>query len=156
LLLVSQGEQLILQQDNQRIVLEQVGQDRFIVKHPDFELFTLGFGREKGLVVEAFLGERWWTNELYSGPKSFDYPKEWEAYVGHYRADSPWYGSTRIVIRKGKLLVEGEQPLAQIEPGVFRTEGDVSADHITFDTIVNGKALHLDYSGIDFYRTFTP
>ncbi len=156
LLLVSQGEQLILQQGNQRIVLEQVGQDRFIVKHPDFELFTLGFGREMGLVVEAFLGERWWTNERYSGPKSFDYPKEWQAYVGHYRSDSPWFGSTRIVIRKGQLLVEGEQPLAQIEPGVFRPQGDAGADRITFDTIMNGKAVHLDYSGIDFYRTFTP
>jgi D-alanyl-D-alanine carboxypeptidase len=156
LLLVGKNEQLILRQGNQRIVLEQAGQDRFIVKHPDFELFTLGFGRVKGVVVEAFLGERWWTNERYSGPKIFNYPKEWEAYTGHYRSDSPWYGSIRIVIRKGQLLVEGEQPIAQIEPGVFRPEEDTGADRINFDTIVNGKAGHLNYSGIDFYRTFTP
>jgi D-alanyl-D-alanine carboxypeptidase len=156
LLLVAKNEQLIVRQGNQRIVLEQAGQDRFIVKHPDFELFTLGFGREKGLVVEAFLGERWWTNERYSGPKTFDFPQEWEAYTGHYRSDSPWYGSIRIVIRKGQLLVEGEQPISQIEPGVFRPEEDTGADRMIFDTIVNGKAVHLNLSGIDFYRTFTP
>ncbi len=156
LLLVSDGQQLVLQRDNQRIVLEQAGPDRFIVKHPDFELFTLGFGREKGVVVEAFYGGSWWTNEHYSGPKSFDYPKEWETYTGHYRSDSPWYGSTRLVIRKGRLLIEGEQPLAQVEPGVFRPDGESTADRITFDTVLNGKAVHMNYSGIDFYRTFTP
>jgi hypothetical protein len=156
LLLVARNEQLILRHGNQRIVLEQAGQDRFIVKHPDFELFTLGFGRVKGVVVEAFLGERWWTNERYSGPKIFNYPKEWEAYTGHYRSDSPWHGSIRIVIRKGQLLVEGEQPIAQIEPGVFRPDEDTGADRIIFDTILNGKAGHLNLSGIDFYRTFTP
>jgi hypothetical protein len=136
-------------------LLEQVGRDRFIVKDPDFALFALGFGREKNQVVEAFHGADWWTNSHYSGPKSFDYPKEWEAFTGHYRSESPWYGSTRVLIRKGRLMLQGEQSLVHVQGGVFRPEGD-TADRITFDTSINGKTLHLNISGIDFNRTFTP
>jgi D-alanyl-D-alanine carboxypeptidase len=157
LLLQREGEQLVLQHNGRHIVLEGAGKDRFIVKHPDFELFTLGFGRDKkDVVVEAFHGESWWANEHYVGPKMFGYLTAWDAFTGHYRSDSPWYGSARVVIRKGRLLVEGEQPLIQIEPGAFRPEGDSGAERITFDSIVNGKANHVNYSGIDYYRTFTP
>jgi CubicO group peptidase (beta-lactamase class C family) len=157
LILIAEGEQLLLNHQGQRIALEQAGRDRFIVKHPDFELFALSFGRDKDSVVEAFHGSRWWTKERYTGAKTFDYPKEWDAFTGRYRSDSPWYGSARIVIRKGRLLVDGEQPLTQIGPGVFRPDGDINtAERVTFDTVVNGKAMHASYSGIDFYRTFTP
>lgn len=155
--LVSEGEQLILQHAGSRIVLEQAGRDSFLVKHPDFELFTLGFGREKNVVVEAFHGASWWTNERYSGPKKFEYPKEWEAYTGHFHSDSPWYGSGRLVIRKGQLLINGEQPIVPVEPNVFPPAGDPSdADRITFDMFANGQAMRLNYSGIEFFRAFTP
>ncbi len=108
-------------------------------------------------MVEAFHGGSWWTNEKYKGAREFESPQEWNSYVGRYRSDSPWYGSTRVVIRKGVLLLDGEQPLAQIETGVFQPEGDNNeAERITFDTVVNGTAMRMNYSGIDFYRTFTP
>lgn len=156
LALTNEGQQLILLHNNQRIVLEAAGQDHFIVKHPDFELFLLGFGRDKGLVAEAFHGAEWWTNERYTGAKEFNHPPEWDAYVGHYRSDSPWYGSARVVIRKGALLFDDEQELKQIEPGVFRPVGATAADWVAFDTMLMGKANHVNYSGIDYYRTFTP
>ena len=157
LMLVNEGEQLILQHAGSRIVLEQAGRDTFLVKHPDFELFTLGFRRDKDQVVEAFHGGSWWTNERYSGPKKFDYPKEWEAYTGHYHSDSPWYGDVRIVIRKGELLVDGDQPLAPVEPHVFRPADDPSdADRVTFDNIIDRKAMRMNFSGIEFFRMFTP
>ena len=156
LTLTSVGDQLILQRAGARIVLELAGRDTFIVKHPDFELFTLSFGREKDVVTEAFHGSNWWTNERYSGAKKFEYPKEWEAYTGHFHSDSPWYGSTRMVIRKGQLLLGGDQPLAEVSPGVFRFAGDPGVDRITFDTMLDGRAIHANVAGIDFYRTFTP
>lgn len=157
LVLATEGDKLILQHAGSRIVLEQAGRDTFLIKHPDFELFTLGFGREKDVIVEAFHGSNWWTNERYSGPKKFDYPKDWEAYTGHFHSDSPWYGSVRVVIRKGQLFVGGDQPLAAVERGVFRPADDPSdADRVTFDTFANGQALRMNYSGIEFFRTFTP
>ncbi len=157
LVLTAEGEQLFLNHKGQRVALEQAGRDRFIVKHPDFELFVLSFGREKDQVVEAFHGSRWWTNQHYDGPKTFPYPQEWEAFTGRYRSDSPWYGSARVVIRKGRLMLDGELPLTQIEANVFRPDGETNAaERIVFDNIVNGKAMHASYSGIDYYRTFTP
>lgn len=155
--LVTDGEQLILKHAGSRIELEQAGPDTFIVKHPDFALFTLGFGREKNIVVEAFHGANWWTNERYSGSRKFEYPKDWDAYTGHFHSDSPWYGSTRIVIRKGQLLIGGNQPLAQIEPGVFRSGDDPGdADRVAFDTVVDGRALRMNYEGVEFFRALTP
>ena len=157
LTLVANGERLLLEHDGQRIVLEQAGRDRFIVKHPAFDRFVLGFGREGAQVVEAFHGANWWTNERYTGPKTFEYPKQWDAYVGRFHSDSPWYGSTQIIIRKGKLLLEGEAPLAEIGPGTFRFEANpIALERITFDTMVDGKAIHMNFSGIDSYRTYTP
>jgi CubicO group peptidase (beta-lactamase class C family) len=157
LVLAAEGEQLILAHKGQKIVLEQQGRDRFIVKHPDFELFPLSFGRDKEAVVEAFHGSQWWTNEKYSGAKSFSYPKEWDSFTGRYRSDSAWYGSTRVVVRKGALLLDAEQPLMQLDANTFRPEGDInSVERITFDTLLNGKAMRMNFSGIDFYRVFTP
>lgn len=157
LVFVSEGEQLILLHAGARVVLERTGPDSFLVKHPDFELFTLNFIRDKDVVAEVFHGGNWWTNERYSGPTKFDYPKEWEAYVGHFHSDSPWYGSVRMLIRKGYLLINGEQVLLPVEPNVFRPADDLSdADRITFDLFANGQAMRMNYSGIEFFRTFTP
>jgi D-alanyl-D-alanine carboxypeptidase len=155
--LTNQGDKLLLQHAGSAIILEKATTDLFFVKHPDWDLFLLGFGRDQGKVVEAFHGARWWTNERYSGAKTFQYPPEWEAYAGHFRCDSPWYGSTRLVIRKGQLLVEGLQPLEAIEPRVFRVPGQsVDVDRVVFDTIVDGRAMRVNYSGIEYFRALMP
>jgi len=156
LVLISEGNQLTLQHAGSRIALEPAGRDTFIVKHPDFELFTLRFGREKELVTEAFHGSSWWTNERYSGSRKFDYPKGWDAFTGHFHSDSPWYGSVRIVVRKGQMLIGGDQPLVEVSPGVFRFDDDTGVDRVTFDTIIDGRAIHANVAGVDFYRAFTP
>src|SRR5438445_5007859 len=77
LILTSEGSKLWLAIGSRRVQLERRGQDFLLARHPDFELFGLEFGREKDAVVEVFHGARWFTNERYSGPKTFDYPKEW-------------------------------------------------------------------------------
>lgn len=157
LVLMNKGDKLILQHAGAAIILERAAPDIFFVKHPDWDLFLLGFGREQGKVAEAFHGGRWWTNERYSGPKTFQYPAEWDAYAGHYHSDSPWYESTRLVIRKGQLLAEGLQPLESIEPRVFRVPGQgVDVDRVVFDTIVDDRAMRVTYSGIEFFRAWTP
>jgi hypothetical protein len=156
LTLIVDGDRLMLQHKGSQIVLQTAGPDRFIVPHPDFDLFMLGFGRDKKQVVEVFHGQNWWINERYFGPKVFGYLQAWDAFVGHYRSDSPWYGGTRVVIRKGRLLLDGEQPLRQISAGVFNLEGGTDADRIVFDTVLNGKTTRMNFSGIDYFRAFTP
>jgi hypothetical protein len=55
------------------------------------------------------------------------------------------------------LLVGGDQPLAPIEANVFRPADDPSdADRVTFDMLANGQAMRMTYSGIEFFRMFTP
>ena len=156
LTLTAEGNRLLLQHKGQAIALEGTGRDRFIVKHPDFELFTLSFGRSKNVVVEAMHGANWWTNDKYKGAKKFGYLEAWDAFAGHYRSDSPWYGGTRVVIRKGRLLLDGDVPLAPISAGVFQPEGTSAAEQIVFDSVIDGKTTRMNYSGIDFFRTYTP
>ena len=156
LLLIADGSKLWLAVGNQRVALESAGPNRFFVKHPDFELFLLEFARDHNAVVEAFHGPRWFTNDRYAGQKTFDYPKEWDAFAGHYRNDSPWFGSTRIFVRKGKLTAEGT-PLTPLGDGVFRAGAEEwSPERISFGPVINGRATRMKFSGVEFYRTFTP
>ncbi len=154
--LAAEGSKLFLIHRGERIQLERTGGDNFIVKHPDFELFQLGFGREDQKVTEAFHGADWYMGANYSGPKTFDAPKEWEAYVGHYSNDSPWYGDLRIVLRKGQLYQNGLQRLNPRAGGKFGFGNPDNPDHMSFDTIIDGRAMRLNFSGIVFRRTFTP
>jgi CubicO group peptidase (beta-lactamase class C family) len=152
----AQGDKLILVHGNRRVVLERAGGDRFIVKHPDFETYLLGFVRENQQVTQAFHGANWYLGEKYTGPKTFETKKEWEGFAGHYHNDSPWYGDTRVVLRKGQLFVEGVQPLVPRADGKFGLGDPDGPDWIGFETIVDGRAMRLSLSGIIFRRIFTP
>jgi D-alanyl-D-alanine carboxypeptidase len=156
LVLAAEGGKLWLTAGTQKVALERAGGDRFIVRHPDFDLFALEFARDRNLVTEAFHGPRWFTNERYTGPRTFDYPKEWDPFAGHYRNDSPWFGSTRIFVRKGKLTVDGT-PVTPLGGGIFRVSAeDWSPERLSFGPVVNGRATRMTFSGVEFHRTFTP
>jgi D-alanyl-D-alanine carboxypeptidase len=154
--LVAESNKLVLVHANRRVVLERVAGDRFIVKHPDFETFLLGFGRENQQVTQAFHGPNWYLGEKYTGPKAFETKKDWDGFVGHYNNDSPWYGDTRIVMRKGQLFVDGVQPLVPRADGKFGIGDPEAPDWVSFESIVDGRAMRLNYSGIVFRRVFTP
>lgn len=154
--LAAEGNKLILLHANRRVVLENAGGDRFIVKHPDFDTFLLGFVRENKEVTQAFHGANWYLGTKYSGPKTFETKKEWEGFAGHYYNDSPWYGDTRVVLRKGQLFIDGVQPLVPRGDGKFGIGEPEGPDWISFETVVDGRAMRLNYSGIIFRRIFTP
>lgn len=158
LTLVAEGARLVLTHNGRRVALERSGgPDSFIVKHPEFELFRLVFGREDGAVVEAGHGSEWYAGARYSGPRAFEHPKEWEGFAGRYRHESPWYGSTRVVLRKGRLWLDGEQPLEHAGGSTFRTgPEDASPEHITFEAVTGGRAMRMNYSTVIFTRTFVP
>jgi CubicO group peptidase (beta-lactamase class C family) len=153
--LSADGDRLMLNRGG-RIPLERAGTDRFIVKHPDFELFVLGFIRENKQVTQAFYGADWYTGTKYTGPKTFEVKKEWAGLAGHYYNDSPWYGDIRIVMRNGVLLVDGVAPLVARSDGKFGFDDPQAPDWISFESMLDGQAMRLNYSGIVFRRTFTP
>src|ERR1051325_1369496 len=154
--LVAEGDKLVLVHANRRIVLERAGSDRFIVKHPDFDTYLLGFVRENKEVTQAFYGADWYMGAKYTGPKTFETKKDWEPFAGHYYNDSAWYGDTRVVLRNGQIFIDGVQPLVPRGDGKFGLGEPDGPDWISFDTIVDGRAMRLNLSGIIFRRTFTP
>jgi D-alanyl-D-alanine carboxypeptidase len=157
--LVAEGDRLVLLHAGKRLLLESRDDDAFYAPHPDFALFLLRFGRENGKVVEASYGPDWYPGERYAGPREFDHPRKWDAYPGHYRTPNPWEPSFRIVLRKGRLLfltADDEEEVTPLGGGVFRVGEDYSAERLRFDTVIDGKALEANLSGIPYFRTFTP
>jgi hypothetical protein len=152
------GGQLALNYEGQKVTLQARGQDVFLVNHPDFKLFHLRFGRQKGKIVEAFYGDEWFTNERYAGLRQFPHPRQWANYLGHYRGAPDNF---RVVLRKGKLWLisaEGDEMMLTPMPGYFALahQGQPERERITFDTPVHGKTLRATLSGVAYYRTFTP
>jgi CubicO group peptidase (beta-lactamase class C family) len=152
----AEGAKLILSYNCRKIALERAGLDRFIVKHPAFDRYVLGFVRENNQVTQALHGPDWYAGARYNGPRSFEARKEWEGFVGHYYNDSPWYGDTRIVLRRGQLYVDGMQALVPRADGKFGLGEPEGPDWMSFESIVDGRAMVLNFSGIPFRRTFTP
>ena len=158
--MIEEGNRLILQQGDDRIALEPRGNDRFYVNHPDYSLFLLEFSREEGIVVEAFHGSSWYVNDRYKGPATFDTPKEWIAYTGHYRSHNPWGSNFRVFLRKGVLTVVraggSATTLSPIGKGVFRLGKEKDfPEFIKFDAIASGRALRATLKSCEYYRAFT-
>lgn len=154
----AEGNKLLLTVKGRTVALERSGgPDSFIVKHPDFEMFRLVFTREAGKVVEAGHGPDWYANAAYKGPRVFVYPKEWSAYTGRYRHESAWYGSTRIVLRRGQLWLEGEQQLVPLPDGSFSLgPPEETAERIRFLDTNGGRALRMNVSSVVYHRTYIP
>jgi hypothetical protein len=106
----------------------------------------------QGPVVEVSWGDAWYTNSAYDGPREFKVPDAWRSYVGHYRTEDPWTGSLRVVLLKGKLMLDGITPL-EADGKMFRLRDQPSnTEWILFGEVVNGKCMRLKYSGVDLWR----
>ncbi|MGH8242299.1 MAG: serine hydrolase domain-containing protein [Steroidobacteraceae bacterium] len=156
--LVAEGERLFVVHAGERVPLERLGEpDRFVARHPALDRFAFVFGRKDpdttdSPVVEVGWGGDWYRKAGYAGPERFDYPKAWDAYVGHYRNESPWIGSFRVVVKKGRLTLDGTIPL-EPDGELFRLrDSPHSTEWIRFGEIVNGRCMHLRLSGSDLWR----
>jgi len=158
LVLTAEGDKLILAYGGRRIPLERAAAtgDRFIVRHPDFETYLLGFMRDNRVVTEAYHGADWFAGARYAGPRTFEVRKDFATYEGHYFNDSPWYGDARVVYRKGRLYLDGLQPLVARGDGKFGIGDPEAPDWVSFETVIDGRAMRLNFSGIPFRRMFTP
>lgn len=155
---VGEGKSLFLVHRGARVQLERAGEpDHFLILHRDFSRYTLVFGRKSAddahsPVVEAFWGPDWYTSAAYSGPKEFSVPQEWHSYVGHYRNESPWFGSLRVLLRKGALFVDGVVPLERVGDYFYLRDEPHSTEWIRFGEVVNGRCMRIKLSGTDLWR----
>jgi hypothetical protein len=156
------GDRLWLVTGEERLALLRGGEpDQFTISDTAWALFPLRFGRQRGGIVELSHGGRWFTAAKYSGPKVFRVPPEWKAFIGHYRAQVPYYSNYRVVQRKGELLLvspEGiEEPLVALGGRDFSVgPGPHSVERVSFADLVSGRALRMNLSGTEYYRTMTP
>nr|WP_298727632.1 serine hydrolase domain-containing protein [uncultured Steroidobacter sp.] len=155
------GDKLFLVRANGKVPLQPAGAPgAFIVADGGKSHFPLVFGRAdakdpKSAVVEVAWGSDWYTNSKYRGEKQFTAPKEWQTYVGHYRNENPWIGSMRIVLRKGRLWIDGMMPLEPAGDRFNLRDVPHSPEWIQFGEIVNGRCMRLKFSGEDLWRVAT-
>lgn len=152
------GDKLFVSSAEGRFQLQPAGApDAFIVADGGKSTLPLVFARAnpkdaKSAVVELGWGNEWYTSSRYSGSKQFDAPKEWQRYVGHYRNENPWIGSLRIVLRKGRLWVDGIVPLELNGDRFSLRDEPHNPEWIQFGEVVNGRCLRLKFSGEDLWR----
>ncbi|HVR97069.1 MAG TPA: serine hydrolase domain-containing protein [Thermoanaerobaculia bacterium] len=155
LVLAAEGELLRLVHGNERLPIERLAPDTFLVSDQSFEMFPLSFERVDDAVVEAGYGGDWYAGKRYTGPRTFEVPPEWRAYTGHYRNENPWEGSFRVFLSKGRLSLGGT-PLVPLGGGLFRIgEEEHSPDRLRFEDVINGKAFRAFVSGTEFRRVET-
>ena len=151
--IVAEGSALSIVTGERKIPLEWQGGDVFIADEYSWLRFPLIFARSNGKVAELMHGPDWYMNGNYTGPRSFPAHAGYEAFVGHYHSDSPWFRSTRVVLNKGRLWLNGSAPLEPIGGALFRVGGEpFSPDVVEFLQVVNGKAHLLKTNGGDQWR----
>lgn len=165
--ITAEEDRLHLQLGENRVALERRGDDRFYADHPHLDRFLLHFERSEGAedtpgpVIALAYGPDWYTHDRYDGPRTFPYPREWDAYAGHYRMHNPWLSNFRVVVLKGALWFVwpwgDEEPLLPLEGSTFRLGAEpYSPERVRFDQVVHGQALRATLSGCAYYRFFTP
>lgn len=156
----AEGDRLTLTDADGTYALYPDGDDAFWVDAPAYARESLQFGRDaQKKVVEAFWGDEWYPGQAYAGTTTFPYPKEWDAYVGHYAAVSPagYLDDVRVIVRKGKLAYDDGTPLVPLGGDLFRPGSRAwSPERIRFEELVMGKTQVLATPGGDLYRTDEP
>jgi len=105
------------------------------------------------LFAELVWGPDWFASSDYQGARDNSPASHLAGYAGHYRAESPWAGSLRVVVRRGGLWVDGTTPLSPIGPGLFRAGAEAWSPEIAaFHHFVDAKPQLLKLSGFDFWR----
>jgi D-alanyl-D-alanine carboxypeptidase len=160
---VADGERVLLRVDGLTVPLQSGGDDTFMALEPSWQRFPIVFVRsettgapaadKKALVTEMLHGADWYANPNFAGPKTIPQNPELEPYAGHYRADSGWVGSIRIVQRKGKLWADGVASLQPLGTALFRLgEEPFGPETVEFFYVVDGKAQLMNFNGQDLYR----
>jgi CubicO group peptidase (beta-lactamase class C family) len=152
---VVEGDALFYVDGSKRLPVDAAG-EALVIRDPHLGLWPLNFQRANGPsspVTDLIQGGTWYAGERYTGPRTFTHPPAWTAYVGHYRNDSPWYGSLRVVQARGSLWLDGVTPLAAAGPDAFwLDEPPYNPARLEFLTRIDGHCSLAKLSGVDFWR----
>jgi CubicO group peptidase (beta-lactamase class C family) len=145
------GERLTLNDDGKTYRLLAGDTDQFWTDDPKFSIFYLLFGRNKAKAVdEVRYGPLLFTNDRYTGLRVFAHPARYDALIGRYETVNG--NITRVVLVKGRLTFDGEEPLVDREDGTFVSDGSI----VRFDTLAAGRMQRMWIDDIDAYRVDLP
>jgi D-alanyl-D-alanine carboxypeptidase len=134
--------------------------DAFVPDADDWEPFPLWFREDRDRIASVVHGASVYVPQGESPPKAG--AGDWSALEGHYRTHNPWYSNFRIVDRAGApVLIWGsgiEEPLRTLPDGSFEAGEDPRLpERVRFEERDDGgPVLRVNYSGLDYFRAFTP
>jgi CubicO group peptidase (beta-lactamase class C family) len=141
---------LAISTDGVRIRLEHTGGDQFLAEHPRFALYPLVFGRDSAAapISELAYGEEWYARRGTAQTPSPPAADQLDQYAGLYHSDDPWIGSARVVVRRGRLWIDGTIALEPIGDHLFRYADEPSSPETAeFRAITAGRAQVLITDG---------
>jgi D-alanyl-D-alanine carboxypeptidase len=159
----AEGSGVVVANDNGRLSLHDgaksyqlvaQGHDLFWTDDPRFTIFYVAFERNAAKTVDGFTNAgAYYVNSKHTGPTTFSHPAVWDRLVGRY--ENSIFGSPivmRVVIVKGKLTIDGLNPLKTNPNGTFA----LADSTVRFDTLFEGKMQRLWLDGADLYRIELP
>ena len=162
------GDRLWLGKGEDRLPMHRFGHDCFRLSGHHASNLPFFFGRadkESGApVVEVSHGERWYINDSFEGQREPHTPEEYSGYVGHFESNGPEGPVARNFVRNGRLWTV-LSPFSDFTPVLLESFADglfryASAKHspewVKFDTVVDGAAQRMTFSGAPMYRKDTP
>jgi D-alanyl-D-alanine carboxypeptidase len=160
--IVAAEDSYALRSGGRELMLEEIGDDLFLVPDAAFDRFHIRIERSMNGVSELWHGGRRYVREGAVGQQLPNPSDELRAIAGHYRSHNPWTTNFRVVLRGDRPWLifpaapdgfDDEQPLALRPDGSFRAGEDPGNPEGTrFDTIVDGRALRAWLSGWPYYR----
>lgn len=152
--IVAAGADLRMRHQGRESVV-QLGDDGFACAAERFAVSGLVFDIESDRAVRAWADDVEFLRDPSQGYKP-QAPAELRALAGRYDFDDRWYGPITFVARAGKLWFGNVAPLKQTEAGHWVLDGDeTTTERLSFDAVMNGKAMRFWYSGKPFVRRFS-
>jgi CubicO group peptidase (beta-lactamase class C family) len=152
---------LILRAGATEVALVELGDDLLLAPDRAFDRFPLSVERRNG-VSELWHGGRRYVRAGTDAQPLPEPSAELRLIAGHYRSHNPWATNFRVVLRGDQAWLlftaapdgfHDQQPLLPAAEGSFRVGEDVgNPESLSFDTVVDGRALRAWLSGWPYYR----
>jgi hypothetical protein len=152
---------LILRSGATEVALVELGDDLLLAPDRAFDRFPFSVERLNG-VADLWHGGRRYVRAGTDAQPLPEPSAELRAIAGHYRSHNPWATNFRVVLRGDQpwLLFaaapdgfDDQQPLVPGSEGSFRAGDDpANPETLSFDTVVEGRALRAWLSGWPYYR----
>jgi hypothetical protein len=149
---VRPGSPLTIVAGGQSAALQHWGGDAFRTTHPAYRAFTLLFERKSGKVTTASWGPASFVREG-SGAQLAPSDPALARLAGRFTNDSPWWGTSLIVERGGRLWLGTDGALHKIGDNLWRVGDEAwSPERLSFGDFVDGQPQSVFLSGVQFER----